>query len=82
MKSQERSEKKAGKNSKSLSPSQIMMNRNQLKAKTMVANEKKARNERQKKAIEQYKEIKIQKGHSEEEAERMAKAQILDQWEV
>ena len=59
-----------------------MMNRNQLKAKTMVANEKKARNERQKKAIEQYKEIKIQKGHSEEEAERMAKAQILDQWEV
>ena len=81
MKSQERSEKKAGKNSKSLSPSQIMMNRNQLKAKTMVANEKKARNERQKKAIEQYKEIKIQKGHSEEEAERMAKAQILDQWE-
>ena len=82
MKSQERSEKKAGKNSKSLSPSQIMMNRNQLKAKTMVANEKKARNERQKKAIEQYKEIKIQKGHSEEEAERMAKAQILDLWEV
>ena len=82
MKSQERSEKKAGKNSKSLSPSQIMMNRNQLKAKQMVANEKKARNERQKKAIEQYKEIKIQKGHSEEEAERMAKAQILDQWEV
>ena len=82
MKSQERSEKKAGKNSKSLSPSQIMMNRNQLKAKTMVANEKKARDERQKKAIEQYKEIKIQKGHSEEEAERMAKAQILDQWEV
>jgi len=82
MKSQERSEKKAGKNSKSLSPSQIMMNRNQLKAKTMVANEKKARDDRQKKAIEQYKEIKIQKGHSEEEAERMAKAQILDQWEV
>ena len=82
MKSQERSEKKAGKNSKSLSPSQIMMNRNQLKAKTMVANEKKARDEWQKKAIEQYKEIKIQKGHSEEEAERMAKAQILDQWEV
>jgi hypothetical protein len=82
MKSQERSEKKAGKNSKSLSPSQIMMNRNQLKAKTMVANEKKARNERQKKAIEQYKEIKIQKGHSEEEAERMAKTQVLDQWEV
>ena len=82
MKNQERSEKKAGKNSKSLSPSQIMMNRNQLKAKTMVANEKKARDERQKKAIEQYKEIKIQKGHSEEEAERMAKAQILDQWEV
>ena len=32
--------------------------------------------------IEQYKEIKIQKGHSEEESERMAKAQILDQWEV
>jgi len=82
MKSQERSEKKAGKNSKSLSPSQIMMNRNQLKAKTMVANEKKARNERQKKAIEQYKEIKIQKGHSEEESERMAKDQILNQWEV
>jgi len=48
----------------------------------MVANEKKARNERQKKAIEQYKEIKIQKGHSEEGADRMAKAQILDQWEV
>ena len=82
MKSQERSEKKAGKNNKSLSPSQIMMNRNQLKAKQMVANEKKARDDRQKKAIEQYKEIKIQKGHSEEEAERMAKAQILDQWEV
>ena len=82
MKSQERSEKKAGKNSKSLSPSQIMMNRNQLKAKTMVANEKKARDDRQKKAIEQYKEIKIQKGHSEEEAERMAKTQVLDQWEV
>jgi len=48
----------------------------------MVANEKKARDERQKKAIEQYKEIKIQKGHSEEEAERMAKTQVLDQWEV
>lgn len=48
----------------------------------MVASEKKARDERQKKAIEQYKEIKIQKGHSEEESERMAKAQILDQWEV
>ena len=82
MKNQERSEKKAGKNSKSLSPSQIMMNRNKLKAKKMVANEQKEKNDRQKKAIEQYKEIKIQKGHSEEEAERMAKAQILDQWEV
>ena len=82
MKSQERSEKKAGKSSKSLSPSQLMLKRNTLKAQTMVANEKKARDERQKKAIEQYKEIKIQKGHSEEEAERMAKTQVLDQWEV
>jgi len=59
-----------------------MLKRNTLKAQTMVANEKKARDERQKKAIEQYKEIKIQKGHSEEEAERMAKTQVLDQWEV
>ena len=82
MKSQERSEKKAGKNSKSLNPSQLMMNRNKIKAKQMVANEQKEKDDRQKKAIEQYKEIKIQKGHSEEEAERMAKAQILDQWEV
>ena len=48
----------------------------------MVANEQKERNERQKKAVEQYKEVKIQKGHSEEEAERMAKAKILTQWEV
>jgi hypothetical protein len=82
MKSQERSEKKAGKSSKSLSPSQIMMNRNKIKAKQMVANEQKEKDDRQKKAIEQYKEIKIQKGHSEEEAERMAKDQILNQWEV
>ena len=58
------------------------MNRNKIKAKQMVDNEQKEKNDRQKKAIEQYKEIKIQKGHSEEEAERMAKAQILDQWEV
>jgi|TARA_R100000656_G_scaffold13552_1_gene13787 hypothetical protein len=48
----------------------------------MVANEQKEKDDRQKKAIEQYKEIKIQKGHSEEEAERMAKDQILNQWEV
>ena len=48
----------------------------------MVANEQKERNERQKKAVEQYKEVKIQKGHSEEEAERMAKEHILNQWEV
>ena len=65
-----------------MSPSQLMLKRNKLKAQQMVANEKKARDERQKKAIEQYKEIKIQKGHSEEEAERMAKTQVLDQWEV
>ena len=82
MKNQERSEKKAGKNSKSLNPSQLMMNRNKIKAMQMVANEQKERNERQKKAVEQYKEVKIQKGHSEEEAERMAKEHILNQWEV
>jgi len=58
------------------------MKANQMRAKKMVANENKDKKSRQEKAIEQYKQVKILKGHSEEEAERMAKEQILNQWEV
>ncbi|BAQ87882.1 hypothetical protein [uncultured Mediterranean phage uvMED] len=45
----------------------------------MMENEKKAKEEYTAKRIKEYVEFKMLKGHSEEEATKMAKEQIMNQ---
>ena len=52
---------------------------NQKRANQMMENEKKAKEEYTAKRIKEYVEFKMLKGHSEEEATKMAKEQIMNQ---
>jgi len=55
-----------------------ILEKNQLRAKTIVKNFAKERKDHLKKRIDQYTELKMIKGWSREEAEKMAKELILD----
>jgi|TARA_R100001463_G_scaffold1428_3_gene6386 hypothetical protein len=69
MKKQEKSEPKK----------QSILLKNQKRANQMMENEKKAKLEYTAKRIKEYVEFKMLKGHSEEEATKMAKEQIMNQ---
>ena len=72
MKSQEKSEKDQSKKKPSMTPLQ----KNQARAKQILKNEAIEQNSRRQRQIDQYVEMKMIKGHSKEDAERMAKEQI------
>ena len=72
MKSQEKSEKEAPKN-KALSK---MLERGKRTAKAILEAEAKEKRERRATQIKQYAEMKMLKGHSEEQALKMAEEQI------
>ena len=72
MKSQETSEKEAPKN-KALSK---MLDRGKRTAKAILEAEAREKRERRAKQIKQYAEMKMLKGHSEEQALKMAEEQI------
>ena len=72
MKSQEKSEKEAPKN-KALSK---MLDRGKRTAKAILEAEAKEKRERRARQIKQYAEMKMLKGHSEEQALKMAEEQI------
>ena len=72
MKSQEKSEKEALKN-KALSK---MLDRGKRTAKAILEAEAREKRERRAKQIKQYAEMKMLKGHSEEQALKMAEEQI------
>tara|TARA_R100001082_G_C4326146_1_gene143422 strand:+ start:80 stop:340 length:261 start_codon:yes stop_codon:yes gene_type:complete len=72
MKSQEKSEKDQSKKKSSMTPLQ----KNQARAKQILKNEAVEQNTRRQRQIDQYVEMKMIKGHSKEDAERMAKEQI------
>ena len=72
MKSQEKSEKDQSKKKSSMTPLQ----KNQARAKQIIKNEAVEQNTRRQRQIDQYVEMKMIKGHSKEDAERMAKEQI------
>lgn len=55
-----------------------ILEKNQLRANTMIKNFAKERKDYIKKRIDQYTELKMLKGWSKEEAEEMAKNLILD----
>ena len=55
-----------------------ILEKNELRAKTMVKNFAKERKDHLKKRIDQYTELKMLKGWSKEKAEKMAKELILD----
>ena len=69
MKKQEKSEPKKS----------SILHKNQKRANQMMENEKKAKQEYTAKRIKEYVEFKMLKGHSEEEATKMAKEQIMNQ---
>ena len=56
-----------------------ILHKNQKRANQMMENEKKAKEEYTAKRIKEYVEFKMLKGHSEEEATKMAKEQIMNQ---
>lgn len=56
-----------------------ILHKNQKRANQMMENEKKAKQEYTAKRIKEYVEFKMLKGHSEEEATKMAKEQIMNQ---
>lgn len=58
---------------------QSILQKNQMRATQMMENEKKAKEEYTAKRIKEYIEFKMLKGHSEEEATKMAKEQIMNQ---
>ena len=72
MKSQEKSEKEAPKNKEHMK----MLKRGEKTAKAILEAEAKEKKERRAKQIKQYAEIKMMKGHSEEQALKMAEEQI------
>ena len=72
MKIREQSEKDQSKKKPSMSPLQ----KNQARAEKILQNEAKEQNSRRQRQIDQYVEMKMIKGHSKEDAERMAKEQI------
>ena len=72
MKSQEKSEKEVPKN-KALSK---MLERGKKTAKAILEAEAREKRERRARQIKQYAEIKMMKGHSEEQALKMAEEQI------
>ena len=72
MKSQEKLEKEAPKN-KALSK---MLERGKRTAKAILETEAREKKERRARQIKQYAEIKMMKGHSEEQALKMAEEQI------
>lgn len=51
----------------------------ELRASNMVANDKKMRDADKQRAYEQYIEYKLIKGHSQEDAEKMAKEIVYNQ---
>ena len=72
MKNQEKSEKEAPKN-KALSK---MLDRGKKTAKAILEAEAREKRERRARQIKQYAEMKMLKGHSEEQALKMAEEQI------
>ena len=52
------------------------LQKNQARAKQILKNEAIEQNSRRQRQIDQYVEMKMIKGHSKEDAERMAKEQI------
>ena len=72
MKLREKLEKDQSKNKKSMTPLQ----KNQARAEKILQNEATEQNTRRQRQIDQYVEMKMIKGHSREDAERMAKQQI------
>ena len=72
MKSQEKSEKEAPKNKEHMK----MLKRGEKTAKAILEAEAKEKKERRARQIKQYAEIKMMKGHSEEQALKMAEDQI------
>jgi len=72
MKNQEKSEREAPKN-KTLSK---MLERGKRTAKAILEAEAREKKERRARQIKQYAEIKMMKGHSEEQALKMAEEQI------
>ena len=56
-----------------------ILHKNQMRANQMMENEKKAKQEYTAKRIKEYVEFKMLKGHSKEEATKMAKEQIMNQ---
>mgnify|MGYP006908215369 CR=1 FL=1 len=72
MKVREQSEKDQSKKKQSMTPLQ----KNQARAEKILQNEAKEQNTRRQRQIDQYIEMKMIKGHSREDAERMAKEQI------
>ena len=72
MKSQEKSEKEAPKNK----AHSKMLERGKKTAKAILEAEAREKRERRAKQIKQYAEMKMLKGHSEEQALKMAEEQI------
>ena len=72
MKSQEKSEKEAPKNK----AHSKMLERGKKTAKAILEAEAREKRERRAKQIKQYAEIKMMKGHSGEQALKMAEEQI------
>ena len=72
MKSQEKLEKEAPKNKAHLK----MLDRGKRTAKAILEAEAREKKERRARQIKQYAEIKMMKGHSEEQALKMAEEQI------
>ena len=72
MKIREQSEKEVPKNKEHMK----MLKRGEKTAKAILEAEAKEKKERRARQIKQYAEIKMMKGHSEEQALKMAKEQI------
>tara|TARA_R100000081_G_scaffold20276_1_gene8660 strand:+ start:496 stop:756 length:261 start_codon:yes stop_codon:yes gene_type:complete len=72
MKSQEKSEKEAPKNK----AHSKMLERGKKTAKAILEAEAREKRERRSRQIKQYAEMKMLKGHSEEQALKMAEEQI------
>ena len=67
---------------KVIKPPLTKLEKAELRATKMLANEKKAKDEHQTKQYQQYVEYKLIKGHSQAAAEKMARAMIYHQKEV
>ena len=72
MKIREKSEKEAPKNKEHMK----MLKRGEKTAKAILEAEAREKRERRARQIKQYAEIKMMKGHSEEQALKMAEEQI------